>query len=201
MQLETIFKTITAIFAIAGVGKTFYEMRTGNKSRLREEYKFARDFLEEIKSNSNLHLFALEKGYQAIAGTKTVNIEEIAYLLSLKNPDKCLNDYLLGRKYFKNLDTHNDFKLQFSDKYSNTWSRKWRKGLYLTFYLVFSCIALAPLIIPQYLPFRLLIITMPVYGVCAFFFIDKFSRICRAEQLVKNQQKHLSNIHLSSNNS
>ncbi|MGK7948003.1 MAG: hypothetical protein AB4368_04160 [Xenococcaceae cyanobacterium] len=199
MQPETIFKTITAIFAIVGVGKTFYEMRTGNRSRLREEYKFAKDFLAELDNNPNLHPFALEKGYQAIAGSTTVSTEEIAYLLSLKNPGKCLNDYLLGKKYLSKLDTDSDFQLYFSKKYSTTWSRKWRKYLYLTLALIFACSALSPFLRPQYFPFRLLIITMPVYGVCTFWCLDELIRIDSAEQLVKNQQEHLSKIHLPQN--
>ena len=136
MQLETIIKIITTIVAIVGVGKTFYEMRTGNKSRLREEYKFAKDFLEELNNNPNLHPFALEKGYQAIAGSTTVSTKEIAYLLSLKNPGKCLNDYLLGKQYLSKLNTDSDFQLYFSKKYSTLWSRKWRKGLYFALYFV-----------------------------------------------------------------
>ena len=197
MQPETIFKTITAIFAIVGVAKTYYEIRTGNKSRLREEYKFAKAFLAELDKNPNLHPFALEKGYQAIAGSKTVSTEEIAYLLSLKNPSKCLNDYLLGKKYLGKLDTHGDFKLKFSKKYSASWSRQWRKSLYFTLYCVSFCFAFAPIFVPQF--FLFLIITIPVYGFGALCFLDSFTRIDRAEQLVKNQQEHLSKIHLPQN--
>ncbi len=194
MKLETIIKIIATFVALVGVGKTYYEMRSANRSRLREEYKFAKDFLEESNNNPNLHPFALEKGYQAIAGSTTVSTEEIAYLLSLKNPSKYLNDYLRGKKYFSKLDTDSDCKLNFSKKYSASWSRKWRKGLYLTLYFIFFYSAFAPIFIPQ--SFLLLIITMPVYGVCAFWCLDEFTIISRAEQLEKNQQKHFSNIHL-----
>ncbi len=199
MQPETIFKTITAIFAIVGVGKTFYEMRTGNRSRLREEYKFAKDFLEELNNNPNLHPFALEKGYQAIAGTTIVSTEEMNYLLSLKNPSKCLKDYLDGKEYLNKLDAHSDCKFNFKKKYSTFWSRRWRKSLYFIVYFVSFCLAIAPFFLPQ--SFHLLIITMTVYGFCAFCFLDRAGKISSAERLINNQQKYLSHIQLPSNNS
>ena len=198
MQLETILKIITTFFASLGAINVFYRIRTTKRSQLREEYKFAKDFLEEYENNRNLHPFAIEKGYEAIAGNRSVRTEEIVYILSLKNPSQCLNDYLKGKKYLGKLDTYNDFKLDFSKKYSTSWSRKWRKTLYFTLYFFCSFLALAPLFLTRSFP--LLIITIVVYGFCALWCLESAGRISDAERLVKNQQKHSSTIYSPSNN-
>ncbi len=199
MQLETILKILTTIVASLGVKKIFYDIKTGKKSQLREEYKFSKEFLEEAKNNPTLHSFALEKGYQAIAGTTTVSTEEISYLLSLKNPSQCLKDYLDGKEYLNKLDIHSDCKFTFKKEYSAPWFRKWLNRLDFIVFFGSFCLALAPVFIPQY--FRLLIITVPVFGFCAFWGLDTNGRISSAERLVKNQQKYLSQIQLPSNNS
>ena len=155
--------------------------------------------MEEAKNNPNLHPFALEKGYQAIAGTTRVSTEEMTYLLSLKNPSQCLKDYLDGKEYLNKLDTSSDSKFTFKKEYSAPWFRKWLNRLYFIGFFGSFCLALAPVFIPQY--FRLLIITMPVFGYLAFWCLDTNGKISSAERLVKNQQKYLSHIQLPSNNS
>ncbi len=199
MQLSTILKIITTSFGSWGFAKFFYEIRTGIKLRLREDYKFSRDFLKERQENPNLHPFVVEKGYQAIAGSRRVDPEEIAYILSLKNPSQCLNDYLKGKKYLNKLDVRNDLKFNFKKKYSTSWSRRWRKSLYFILYFIFFFIALILLFFNQSFSFK--IIAIALCFPLAIWYLEQAGRISDAERLVKNQQKHLSTIHLSLNNS
>jgi hypothetical protein len=193
MQFETIAKIISAIVAVAGVGKIIYDVTTGSESSLREDYKFAKEFLEDLKNNPDLHPFAVEKGYQAIAGSKFISAEEVAYLLSLKNPNKCLNDYLLSRKYLQKLDTDGDLHLAFCHKYSYPLSRNVRKSIFFTLYVCCALISILPIFMPQY--FRFVVITLPGFGYYAFVSLDVYIRIYRGEQLVKNQQRHTSTLH------
>lgn len=123
MEFETVIKIIGAIVAIFGAGKIIYDVTTGKKSRLREDYKFAKEFLEDLKNNPDIHPFAVERGYQAIAGSTSISSEKIAYLLSLKNPGKCLNDYVLSKNYLQLLSTNGDLCLTFAEKYSSSWFR------------------------------------------------------------------------------
>lgn len=104
MNFETIIKIIGLIAAIIGAAKIIYEITTGRKSHLREDYKFAKEFLEDLKNNPNLHPFAVEKGYHAIAGSEIIDSEEISYILLLKNPGKSLRDYILSKKYLQILE-------------------------------------------------------------------------------------------------
>lgn len=199
MQPEIILKIFTTFSASLGAINVFDRIRTTKRSQLREEYKFAKNFLEEYENNRNLHPFAIEKGFKAIAGNRAVRAEEIIYILSLKNPDRCLNDYLKGKQYLEKLDINHDFKLNFSKKYSSSWSRKWRKALYFIAYFVSIFLAFAPLFLTRS-SFPLLIITIVVYGFCALWCLESAGRISDAERLVKNQQKHSSTIYSPSNN-
>jgi hypothetical protein len=200
MDTETIFKFFGAMAAIIGAGRVIYDITVGNKSRLREDYKFAKEFLHDLKESPDLHPFAVEKGYQAIAGSTALKTEEIAYLLSLENPGKCLKDYVLSKEHLQHLNTSGDLQLFFAEKYSTPWARTWRKALYLTLYLVLSLAALSPLIMVKAgitKPIQLvtlLAFTITIFGYYAWVSLKAFARIYRGEQLVQNQKKHTRKI-------
>lgn len=199
MEFEIIIKFVVAACTVIGAGKIFYEIKIERKSRLREDYRFAKDFLEDIKNNPNLHPFAVEKGYHAIAGSVYLKSEEVAYILSLKNPGKCLNDYVFSKKYLKLIDTDGNFCLKFYDKYSSPWFRRLRKAFYLFLYFVFAFIALSPFVISSILEI-MLFITLPVFGYFALSFLNSFIQIGLAEKLINNQNRHTQKILLSTEN-
>jgi hypothetical protein len=116
MDWGTIAKVALAIVGIITAGKVFFDILIGKKSNLREEYEFAKGFLDDTVKKS-LHPFTLSKGYQAIAGTNAVKSSEIEYILSLKDPVQCLSDFILSKQLFERLETEGDFKLVFQKKY------------------------------------------------------------------------------------
>jgi hypothetical protein len=135
---------IGAIFTIA---KVRFELSNGKQSQRREEYKFAKDFLEEIKNNPDMPLFAKEKGYKAIAPDKQPGIglrdklgaKEIEYLLSLPKPELALQNYILGRHYLENIFDNEIFhnetpKIAFKKKYKVYWSRGLCKNTFFALY-------------------------------------------------------------------
>lgn len=198
MDFETIIKIIGAIVAIFGAGKIIYDITTGRKSRLREEYKFAKEVLDDLKNNPDLHPFVVEKGYHAIAGSTIFSSEDIAYILSLKNPGKCLNDYVLSKEYLQTLKTNGDLRLAFSKKYSSYWSRWLRKKIYLILYIVCAGMAIIPIFLPKSL--SLIVTSTPAFGYWAVIALNSYIRIDRGEKLVKHQQRHTQMILLPNSN-
>lgn len=200
MDIETISKFILAIAAIFGVGRVIYDVTVGKKTRLRDDYKFAKEFLSDLKENPDLHPFALEKGYQAIAGSTALKSEEIAYLLSLDNPGKCLQDYVLAKEYLQHLNTTGDLQLSFAEKYSAPWARNWRKAVYLTLYFLLAFASVSPLFLAEKAGikliqlFTLLAFTLSIFGFYAWASLKSFARIKRGEKLVQNQSKHTKKI-------
>jgi hypothetical protein len=200
MENETIFKIIGAIVAVIGAGKVINDITIADKSRLREDYKFAKEFLEEIDSNPNLHPLVVERGYHAIAGTKSLGSGEISYLLSLKNPGQCLYDYKLARKYLQTINTDDgNLRIEFAKKHDRPQCRKVKKGFYLCIYLFFALIAFSPLFLPSKYVLTIFI-TLPGFGYYAYLSLTSYIKIYRGEQLIDNQKSHTQRIFLPTKN-
>ncbi len=196
MDFDVVVKSATLLIGAIGSGKLLYDLSVGKGSRMREEYKFAKDFLDQIKSGPKLHPFLREKGYQAIAGDQELSGDEIEYLLSLKRPDLALRDYVLGRPYLEHLPNAGDLQINFKKRYRESWSRWWRKIMYSALYLVLFFAAFSPLLLSRMFKtglteiFVACVFSITVFGSYAWFALKEATRIVRAEKLVKNQDKH-----------
>jgi hypothetical protein len=206
MDAGIIFKIVTALLGIIGVAKIIYEVSSGSKLRLREEYRFAKEFLKDLQQDKDIHPLTIEKGYYAIAGTNSINSKEIEYILTLENPDRCLKDYALSRQYLEHLKTSGNLQIDFAKKYKSNWSRRWRKTLHVAIYFLGSCIAVSPFILFKPLALEskqflaLIAITLPTFGFFAAESLRSFIKIHRGELLVKNQNKHTKRILINSFN-
>ena len=182
MDAEIIIRSVLTIPAIIGVAKLIHDITIGKGTRLRDEYKFAKEFLTDAK-RSDIHPYALEKGYQAIAGSHIVKAEEIEYILSLKDPAQCLRDYVLSKQLMEHIKTKGDLQLQFKPKYLSAWSRFWRKSFYLLGYFIFAFLALSPFIIQAFFKTSYsnmgvqLLLSIPVAGLYAWGAINNFIKI------------------------
>lgn len=193
MDLGIIAPIFSAIAAMAAATRVFFEFSFGGKARLREEYKFAKEFLHDLETNEGLHPLAVERGYLAIAGTTRIKSDEIAYLIELENPSLRLKDYVLARRYVE-LRTRS-LRIDFKKKYSKPFSRIWRKTAWVTLYFIASALAMGPFLAVGifHLPLKyyfLLLMTLPTFG---FFAVDALRmavKLKRAEDLVKAQRKH-----------
>jgi hypothetical protein len=207
MDYDLLIKITTVLIGAIGAGKLLYDLSIGRRGRMREDYNFAKQFLDEVSSNPQLHPYLREKGYQAIAGDSQLSADEIEYLLSLRNPQRALGDYVLGRKYLVVLPAESDQKIRFKAKYENPWSLRWRQYFYTSLYFALSVIALAPLLLGQFLTLsagRLLgtsLLSVVIFGPYAFFAVKAAARIYRAIQLVKGQDKHTQIIALTASRS
>jgi hypothetical protein len=196
VEVETIVKIITVIFGIIGAAKVIFDLSAGSKVKLRDEYRFAKEFLRDLTQEPKLHPLAIEKGYYAVAGTASIKSKEIEYILSLENPDRCLKDYTLSRKYLEHLGENESTKIDFANKYKKPWARNWRKAAYIIIYVLGGFAAMSPFLLQQFLNSetkQVLIfsaITIPTFGFFAFDSLRSFIKIYRAESLVKNQNKH-----------
>ncbi|RFA30004.1 hypothetical protein CAI21_07220 [Alkalilimnicola ehrlichii] len=114
MNIELIIKVVLAAVAVIGLWPILYGIIAGKKIRLREEYRFAKEFLDDLASGRQMHPYALEKGCQAIAGTTAIKAIEVQYILTLENPASCLRDFVLARSYLEHLETAGDLKITFS---------------------------------------------------------------------------------------
>lgn len=200
MELDLLLKSSTLLLGVIGAGKLLYDLSITKRSRMRDEYTFAKTFFEEVSTNPALHPFLREKGYQAIAGDRQLSGDEIEYLLSLENPDRALRDYVLGRQYLEHLPQSGNLQIEFKKRYERKWSRKWRIYIYSGLYVLFSLTAFSPLVLSQLFAFssaqtvQSLILSVPVFGPYGWFFLKTAAHIYRAQKLVDNQHRHTKRI-------
>jgi hypothetical protein len=204
MEVELI-DWLQIITVIAGTffasWKILRELSSTKTSKLREEYKFAKEFLEyKANKDGKAHPYIWEKGLQALAGTNKIKPEEVEYILSLKNPSQCLKDFVLARRYLEDIETTGDLKLSFKKKYKADASRKWRKLYYVIQYFITALFALSPISIATFLnwefkDFLLAIsITLPIFGFVAYNSLIAHVSITRGEHLVKSQSSHTKRV-------
>lgn len=125
--------------------KILQDILTTGKTKLREDYKFARDFLQDVSKDPAMHHLVLERGLQGIAGSSKMLVSEISYLMSLTEPNKRIKEYSLAKSYIQ-LNAEKQ-KIEFKKEYKTKFSRAWRKSLYLFCYVMFAFLAVSPLIL------------------------------------------------------
>jgi hypothetical protein len=200
MEPELFAKLVGIIVAVLSAGRIIYDLVSKKQLNLRDEYRFAKEFLEDLGDTPTLHPFVIEKGYQAIAGTTLLSSKEVAYILTLKNSAQCLKDLVFSYKYLEHIDTTGNHEISFKPKYNLQLSRQWRKILYLFFYFVSAFVALSPFLavsplglhVKQF--FAAIVITLPVFGFYAWFSIQEYVRLQRAEILVTSQDAEFETV-------
>ncbi|WP_426340350.1 hypothetical protein ACN9MZ_00195 [Pseudoduganella sp. S-14] len=194
--METLIKLGMLAVGTIGAAKLILELMLGKRGRMREEYRFTREFLQELKADPQMHPLAREQGYKAIAGDASMSADEIEYLISLTNPDKVMKNYVLGRKYLEHLPDAGALQVNFKLKYRQTIARKCRLAGFFLFYLGITILVFSPLILSSSLQlspnngvmlFIALFITLWPY---AYLSLRETVRIRCAEKLVANQERH-----------
>ncbi|MBM7071818.1 hypothetical protein JQC92_07145 [Shewanella sp. 202IG2-18] len=188
-------KFIAAAIGIFTAWKSLQDIFNNKKSNLREEYKFAKAFFEDLKAD-DLHPYVLTKGYQAIAGTTSLTNAEIEYILSLKNPLQCLRDFNLSKNIFEKLETTGDLSLIYKPKYSKKSSRTWRKIMYISLYGILGFGAMSPFLFANLTErtlqeiVSLILFVSPICAFNAWLAIKAYFKLERAEYLFSNRTHH-----------
>lgn len=196
MGLDDLLKLIGAVISVVTVGKLVYDVVISRKTRLREDYKFAKEFFEELGKPPKLHPFVVERGYHAIAGESTLTVREVEYLLSLENPSSALRDYVLARAYLEHLPESGHLEIKFKSKYTSPWSRRYRRWFYVSSYFICALLALSPMFFLGAIKsspgtaLLVLFVFGAAFGIPAFNSVKEYGRLHRGEKLVANQKQH-----------
>ncbi|USH01074.1 hypothetical protein K6Q96_08980 [Grimontia kaedaensis] len=200
MEFETILKLLGVGAAMIGVGWKYYQFTTSKKSNLREEYRFAKQFLSDCEEG-NIHPFAEEKGYQAIAGSAAMQLSEIKYILSLKDPVSKLNQYIESRNHFESFNADNP-SLKLKWLYRNTRVRSILIGGGFIAYLLSAISLVSPLLFPEFwfgsedVRWSAFLVLGPILGPAAFLSMRYSVKTLIAGRLVENQKSHRFNFAL-----
>jgi hypothetical protein len=129
--------------------KIFFEMLHNKKNIPREDYKFAKEFLDFIQVN-NGHPYITQLGYLALSGDMRAGHEEIKYAISMTNPRAALRDYLLGKSYVEYFSTSSPQGFAFKESYRSKKKRSALKYFYRLSYFVTYMAGFSPLLIVSF---------------------------------------------------
>ena len=194
--LDDAVKLVGAVIGVITAGKVIYDLAVSRKARLRDDYKFAKEFFDTLEKSPRPHPLVVERGYHAIAGDSSLTVKEAEYLLSLENPNSALRDYVLAREYLEHLPESGHSEIRFKRKFSTQWSRRWRRGFYLFLYFVCALMALSPMFFLVDFSanlgagFLLVVVFGAAFGIPAFNAVKEYGRLYRGEKLVNEQRRH-----------
>lgn len=199
MDTELTIKIATVVIAFVGgcilLWRANKELFFGSRNSLREEYKFAKTFFDDLEKQPKMHPYARQKGFQGIAGNQSLSPKVIEYLLTLHDPATVLNDYAFSFKLLDHSVTAGTKQIKFKVAYSDESRRNRLKWYYVIVYAASYTIAISPILAGQWgllsksLSFGLLLVTLPFLLVTVAS-INASRRMHCAERLVKSQYTH-----------
>ena len=200
MEIEVIAKLSAIAFGSVTAGVSVVALLKGRKSQLREEYKFAKEFIADLRGVASDYEFLRQRGSHALTGDASLEFRTLEYLWQLPNPSQAIHDYSLGFKYLEHRrTTSHDDPLQFAAPYDQAWRRRGLKLLFLFLYLITYTLACSPLLLHVLdlwgvgSPLVALIITCFIFLPFAFLSLKAGVRIQRAEHLIAAQRARPNN--------
>ena len=192
--LELSIKTVGLLGSIFTAYKMFLEVVLHRKTRLRDEYKFVKEFLTDIQTTPEPHPYLVEKGFFAISGKDNLTAEEIRFFLSQRNPSLSIKRYSAARQRYVEYCEH-DRRINFKGKFTNPSKRKWSKIINTAGYFTLAALSLAPLFFATNLfgsnwkmGALFIVIFLVTFGPQAIFCLLEIGRINKGEKLIDGQR-------------
>ncbi|WP_339511924.1 hypothetical protein [Pseudomonas sp. RL_15y_Pfl2_60] len=148
MTLDLFYKLSTIIIPLATAWVAFKNLSFTSSSKQKDEYRFAKDFIEDITRTPNQHPLVIDRGFRAIAGSTKLSANEAAYIINQKDsPERALQNYIFSHEYLKFYENEQSSKIDYRPCYQNKYKRMGLKVLHWITYIVFSYFALSPLLL------------------------------------------------------
>lgn len=192
-EIEFILKLAPILVAIIGVPPLLYNWIMARKGHLRDEFKHALQFLEDLQNKPDMPQFAKEKGLLALAGNRHVDPKLILHVLDFPSPVRALNDLVRGWRYLEMIESSEGNRIEFRPKYRASWRRAWRKVFYSIAYFSLAFLVFAPLLLATFLHMSTpqlvesMVFTVGCGAPYAYLCMDTVGEIYRAEALVTTQ--------------
>ena len=187
----------TIVFSASTLWLSIKQHLDGNKNARREEYKFAKNFFDDLDANPQMHLFARKKGFQAIGRSRDLPPSVIEHLMKFHDPVAALEDYELSRGYLQKSEGVGPLQLSFARTF--LWATEKRRKLlgafYLTCAVVFYFLAFSPWFlltigkISTPVAINLTIVVLPIGITVTIFAAREFIQLRRARRLIHAQSQ------------
>lgn len=101
LSLTTALSVSVTVIAWVGLPKLYLETLFASRNRAREDYKFAKEYLNDLHDEKPLHPFLRQKACQVLTGDRDTRARDVEYVLSLPDPDIALQLYVRGKSYLE----------------------------------------------------------------------------------------------------
>lgn len=192
-EIEFLVKLIPALVAVIGVPTLLYNLQMARKGHLREEYKHAQAFFENLRNNRDMDPFERELGLVSLAGNRYIDPELILFVLTIPSPVRALRDLVRGRDYVELCPEAEGKRLQFKAEFRNVWRRRARKAFHSVAYFILAFLSLSPLFLGALLHMSVAQVVQAMFltvGCCvpyAWLSLREVTAIYRAEALLRSQ--------------
>lgn len=187
----------TILFGASTLWFSIKQHLDGNKKARREEYKFAKEFFDDLKANPEMHLFARKKGFQAIGRSEYMPPAIIKHLMKFRDPVTALEDYEMSKGYLQKIESAGLLQLSFNRTF--LWSTEKRRKLigtaYLTCAIIFYFLAFTPWFfltigkISVPVAINLTVVSMPIGISVTVIAAREFMQLRRAMRLIYAQSQ------------
>lgn len=192
--LELAAKAIGLFGSIFTAYKLFLEVVLHRKTRLRDEYKFVKEFLTDISTSAVTHPYLLEKGYAAVSGKNDLTAEEIRFFLSQPNPSISIKLYVSARQRYVEY-SESERLVKFKGKFTDPNKRKLSKVLNGIGYFTLATLSLTPLVFSSNLfgknwqmAVMFIAIFMVAFGPQSILCLLEVIRVANGEKLIDSQR-------------
>ena len=193
MTLELWAKIAAVCFGAITTWNVIVGLLKGRKSQLRDEYRFAREFIADLEGVAKESPFLQQKGCYALTGNATVEFPALQYMLGLSNPERSIRDYSFGYAYIEHVVTAQDAQIRFKRKFQSWRKRFVIKIIFLLSYLATYFLGFSPLLLHSFKmwgptsPLPTFFVTASIFLPAAYFSIKAGVRLRRAEKLIEHQ--------------
>lgn len=97
---QTVAYLVTSLGAGFAAWKVVRELLFWKRRSLREDYRFAQEFLSAYQ-RQELHPLALDLGFKALSGCPDVSAAEVAYLIDFENPMVAVRKFVASRAWVR----------------------------------------------------------------------------------------------------
>jgi hypothetical protein len=150
MQIDLWIKIGSLSVAVITVALAIWKLRgelfRAHRGNLREEYKFAKEFLDAyFKDPKSMHTYTKQKGFAALVGGNHIDSGVVEYLLTIVNPVLSIERFVVGKKYLVHQPTAGDEEVAFTNRYLKKGRRGFLKAVSLALLISFYSTAVCPL--------------------------------------------------------
>lgn len=193
MQIELWAKLAAIAFGAITAWNVIVSLIRGRKSQMRDDYRFAREFLSDLQGAIKHSRYLKQKGCYALIGDASIEYETLEYLLTLSNPAQAIRDYSLGCRYLEHVVTNPNLQVRYKRIYSSKGARRTLRWGLLVLYVVTYLLAFSPILLHIFgvwgssSPLPSFVFMAAVFLPAAFFAVKSGVRLDRAEKLVGYQ--------------